>query len=631
MINKIKYFLLICFSIAALVFVSQHAKAATYYIDATNGNDSYTNTQAQSQSTPWKTIDKINKSNFQPGDNVLLKRGQIWREQLNIPSSGTSSNPITFGAYGTGVNPKIYRTTSFSNWNQVTTSGTKKVWKGSISGNTNYWGLFANGNRVLGYFEDSESTVKPDTMSNGYFLSTLDGNFYYRNDAGNPGTVEIGTRENAIYGNGKNYITIDSIDCFGLGGSSNNIQNYKSQASMIFLDGVTGWTIQNGEMSYGDRFGVYVMYTSSNVALNNLNVHDVGDTGIYHNATGSITNSKIHDIALLATDGGDRGGIGVGRSTEDNGRAKGGVTISGNELYFIARTDMDADFAISSVDVTNPITVTKNYIHDIPAGGIQIAEGANNSVISYNIIQKYGTTTKDPGSVSEGLFAAIRIGGGAFGVTGIKALNNVISGGALPRSANHGAVSVVNSDTSNAWIQNNIFFNNSNKDVYMEGQSNIHFDNNLYYKSDFTNNWFDDQNYSTLSNWQKGTSFDSHSLSNNPLFVNSSGAYSKPSDFALLAGSPAKDTGAAVGLSSDYAGTPVPQGSAPDIGAYEYQSQAALKGDLNLDGVVNLTDLNILKLDFLKTAGNLANPKSDIDGDGQVTIKDVGILTNGWK
>ncbi|HLM84448.1 MAG TPA: carbohydrate binding domain-containing protein [Candidatus Bathyarchaeia archaeon] len=57
----------------------------------------------------------------------------------------------------------------------------------------------------------------------------------------------------------------------------------------------------------------------------------------------------------------------------------------------------------------------------------------------------------------------------------------------------------------------------------------------------------------------------------------------------------------------------------------------ALQGDLNSDNAVNLSDFDILKADFLKMASEFINPKSDIDGDGQATIKDVGILMSGWK
>lgn len=53
--------------------------------------------------------------------------------------------------------------------------------------------------------------------------------------------------------------------------------------------------------------------------------------------------------------------------------------------------------------------------------------------------------------------------------------------------------------------------------------------------------------------------------------------------------------------------------------------------DLNEDNAVNSTDFNILKTDFQKLTASLTNPKSDIDGDGQCTVKDAGILMSGWR
>jgi hypothetical protein len=77
-----------------------------YYVSNANpvGSDSNNGT---STSTPWLTIHKVNNSSFLPGDSILFNRGNTWREQLTAPSSGSSSNPITFGAYGSGVLPKI--------------------------------------------------------------------------------------------------------------------------------------------------------------------------------------------------------------------------------------------------------------------------------------------------------------------------------------------------------------------------------------------------------------------------------------------------------------------------------------------------------------------------------------------
>ena len=109
------------------VFVMSSAGwAATYYVDATNGNDDNSGT---AQATAWKTISKVNSSSFNPGDSILFKRGDFWREQLNVPSSGSSGNPITFGAYGTGNKPVISGADLIRGWSL---SG-DNVWQVSVT------------------------------------------------------------------------------------------------------------------------------------------------------------------------------------------------------------------------------------------------------------------------------------------------------------------------------------------------------------------------------------------------------------------------------------------------------------------------------------------------------------------
>jgi hypothetical protein len=72
-----------------------------YYVSNT-GNDANT---GLSSAQAWQTLSKVNGSTFQPGDNILFKKGDTWDEALIVPSSGTISANITFGSYGTGANP----------------------------------------------------------------------------------------------------------------------------------------------------------------------------------------------------------------------------------------------------------------------------------------------------------------------------------------------------------------------------------------------------------------------------------------------------------------------------------------------------------------------------------------------
>ena len=60
--------------------------ANTYYIDFVTGENSNSGT---SRKPLWKTLEKVNKFPFQPGDHILLKSGSVWQEQLAARSSRT--------------------------------------------------------------------------------------------------------------------------------------------------------------------------------------------------------------------------------------------------------------------------------------------------------------------------------------------------------------------------------------------------------------------------------------------------------------------------------------------------------------------------------------------------------------
>jgi len=84
---------------------------AIYYIDFTLGND---NNSGLSETLAWKTLSKVRgeQANFNPGDSILFKRGETWTcgdsdDWLRLSKSGSSGNPITYGAYGSGNLPII--------------------------------------------------------------------------------------------------------------------------------------------------------------------------------------------------------------------------------------------------------------------------------------------------------------------------------------------------------------------------------------------------------------------------------------------------------------------------------------------------------------------------------------------
>lgn len=89
------------------IAVPQPAEAGTgttYYVSASAGSDQNSGT---SESTPWKSLTKVDAVTFQPGDTILFKAGDSWTGQLWPKGSGSSAAPVQINAYGTGTKPRI--------------------------------------------------------------------------------------------------------------------------------------------------------------------------------------------------------------------------------------------------------------------------------------------------------------------------------------------------------------------------------------------------------------------------------------------------------------------------------------------------------------------------------------------
>ena len=109
-----KYVLSVILSISLItstfigVVFPDRAYAATgtiYYVDSQIGSDS---NDGKSTDHAFKTFSKINgKTNFMPGDQILLKSGCVWNEAMDLKSSGDANNQIIVGMYGGETKPII--------------------------------------------------------------------------------------------------------------------------------------------------------------------------------------------------------------------------------------------------------------------------------------------------------------------------------------------------------------------------------------------------------------------------------------------------------------------------------------------------------------------------------------------
>jgi parallel beta-helix repeat protein len=134
LMKKLHYeFARITLTLLSLLFLLP-AQAATYYFSSSQGEDSRSMQQAQNPSTPWRSIAKLNAifSSLRAGDVILFKRGDTFEGTIIATRSGSSGNPITFSAYGSGNRPVISGFGSVGNWTNLG----KGVWEASLSSET---------------------------------------------------------------------------------------------------------------------------------------------------------------------------------------------------------------------------------------------------------------------------------------------------------------------------------------------------------------------------------------------------------------------------------------------------------------------------------------------------------------
>lgn len=75
---------------------------SSYYVSPA-GDDANPGTIAG----PWRTLSRVNQTEFSPGAVVHFQRGGSWSAGLLIDNSGDKQHPITFTAYGEGPDPVL--------------------------------------------------------------------------------------------------------------------------------------------------------------------------------------------------------------------------------------------------------------------------------------------------------------------------------------------------------------------------------------------------------------------------------------------------------------------------------------------------------------------------------------------
>ena len=307
-----------------------------------------------------------------------------------------------------------------------------------------------------------------------------------------------------------------------------------------------------------------VSITSSNWVLANL---------IFRGTQTALSIGNVTDIRLAGSDVSCPNGSGssecistnggsslafLGNAIHDNGSATSTNQASYMAMYLVGTDGVEIGWNIigntlgcnaigvnSTTALQYSYLIHDNYIYNTRCEAIALwtVDPSKGAVSIYNNIIQSSGTGPAPAGTPVYAYAAIVLGGGTS--TPVQVYNNTIYDAGSFGGADTGAVRAFTA----AKLTNNIFYLLSNEQ-YVSLDTDLGTltgTNNLFYGAGSPLGIF------------------SASVATSPEFVNLTA-----NNFHLAAGSPAIDAGATVTLATDYDGVPRPQGSAYDIGAYEY-------------------------------------------------------------
>lgn len=541
--------------------ISGHVIARSkYYFSASSGDDSRTSIQAQNPATPWKTIAKLNSyMGFTAGDSILFKKSEIWRETIIVPSSGSFGKPIIFSSYGNGEMPIISSLPISTDWSAPISgiySKTQNINASSI--------VFEDGIPLL------PMATSPACTDGYWFGNNI--TFYYRPKSGNPSNHIVTTTRKwsefiaGIDVSNRSYLTITGLQFNACGAG---IKSFET------VHGNVGITIKNCTFKYCHT-GIFLMPDIGN----NTNA-SVENCFFFRN---QCAVRMYTTEALGGKHSGHSHGTNIGCIIRNNEMSETGTT--NGKFHWNYGTDNEG---IGMQNCQNAV-ISDNYIHD----GFQIGTtifNLENAISSNNLITRNRV-------YNNGKPALILQGRNDSGTYPYAFIGNIISNNIYANSGNNATkcslyleqgknanatnyiinntiygtyskIFIANPNPAYFSIKNNIIFGAADYRISFAGAmpSNLSIDYNQYYETILNDKFYIDGRSQSLSHIQSNYGFEQHGHYGNPLFVNAHNF-----DFHLQPRSPCIKAGTDVGITEDRDRLTKPKGTAPDIGAYEFNT-----------------------------------------------------------
>jgi hypothetical protein len=459
--------------------------ATTFYVDASNGNDSNNGT---STSTAWKSVAKAQQAPLKGGDALLFKRAQTFNGRFSLSYSGSAGNPITIGAYGDGARPII---SSLGSYNHTFTSQGGNVWKANTPPSVSIERLGSATGELLKATSLSDLNAK----YNWYY----DGQLYIYSTQNLSNTVLRYSKESTAFSaSNRSYVDIKDIQIDGgnrtsmsLSSTSNvnlinvqagkftrvalSVQNttsnmlidkcvFDSQFTLDYFDAGTDSSTQRGTDD-----GVEVGGTTSNIEIRNSLFKDWGHSSI--NIYGTPGNGDVKDIKLHHNE------------------------MTAPHIAYGGRLAVDGD--------AHHVEIYNNYVHDV-SNPSQI--NGHDNHFHHNIID---------GVIRSPLHLSRQAGKGIAIQSYVgPVFNNLYENNLFMNTEDEGIYGSANygmGDIYNNTIRNNIFYDcgKLNNGMMIRFNNSTHIrnntiTNNVFYSplSTKTFSYHDSKNLLTLSEWE---------------------------------------------------------------------------------------------------------------------------------
>ncbi len=444
-------------------FKSDNSCPNTTFFISGKGDDS---NSGLSPEDPWKTIEKVNSLDLQPGDIVLFEGNYDYPGNLYLDSNdgNNSANVVKISSYGTG--------------------------RATIQAGDSY-GIFA--------YNTSGFVIDDINVAGSGMNSNNNSGIYFYNDL--PGDTKLDLIEITnceVYGFKDNGILIGGWN--GNSGFTNVlIENNKIHD-----------ILDKGIFSYGKFSSTKTGYAHSNITVRSCEVYNIkGYTKekAGHSGNGIVLSDVQHSVIEHCTaynsgsgntfSGG--GPVGIWYWDADQ------VTIQFNEVYGMASGTKDGGGFDMDGGVTNGI-MQYNYSHDNQGAGYLIGQftGARpmaNITVRYNISQNDAAT--NGGSIY--LFN----GGSSSDMKNIFVYNNTLHTNKQPSNSSIAGIKLLEWKTMNDNLNfhNNILFveEGVNLIAVPSGYAGT-FSGNLYYSSGTSFNiLYQGTNYNSLSGFREKT------------------------------------------------------------------------------------------------------------------------------